>query len=282
MYESFFGLREPAFSLKTDPRFLWVSETHGEALSALCYGIRTRKGFMLLTGGVGTGKTTLLRAALEKLLEAGDAVFITNTAGLGDLDLLKLIANELGCGDRLRNVSDCVIQLRALVLARARVGRRMILVIDEAQNLKPGSLEQLRLLSNLESHRESPVQIVLTGHPELRRMLSRPALRALSQRIVIDHHLEPLRPHDVPSYLEHRIQVAGGAYDDVFAPGVEPTFFGFSAGCPRLLSVLADRALLSAYARGVRPAPRALVEAKAKEIEATRVNELWEADIWDR
>jgi general secretion pathway protein A len=139
----------------------------------------------------------------------------------------------------------------------------------------------VRLLSNFETDREKLVQIILAGQPELRRKLALPRLEPLSQRIVIDHHLEPLRPFEVRLYLEHRLRVAGGRFEQVFDPGCETTFFGFSVGCPRLVSALADRALLAAYAQGLRPVPRALVEAKAKELDSARPDELWEADVWE-
>lgn len=280
MYEPFFGLREAPFSLNPDPSFLWLSETHREGLAALSYGLATCSGFILLTGGVGTGKTTLLRAALARVPAHFETALITNTAGLSDFELLKLTAAEFGIGEPLRDRADCIVALKSFLLDRARAGMRSILIIDEAQNLGLGTLEQVRLLSNLETDQEKLIQIVLSGQPELRRRLSDPELQPLVQRIVIEHHIEPLRPDEVRSYLEHRIGVAGGRCDDVFEPGSEPTFFAFSVGCPRLISVLADRALLLAYSRGVRPVPVDLVETKAKELDAARTDDLWEADIW--
>ena len=281
MYEAFFGLREAPFSLNPDPRFLWLSDTHQEALAALSYGIATRAGFILITGGVGSGKTTLLRAALARVPSGFETGLIANTAGLSDLDLLKLVATEFRAEGRLRGKADCLVGLKAALLERQRTGVKPVLVIDEAQNLSVNALEQVRLLSNFETDREKLVQIILAGQPELRRKLALPRLEPLSQRIVIDHHLEPLRPFEVRLYLEHRLRVAGGRFEQVFDPGCETTFFGFSVGCPRLVSALADRALLAAYAQGVRPVPRALVEAKAKELDSARTDELWEADVWE-
>jgi len=281
MYESFFGLREPPFSLNPDPRFLWLSETHREGLAALAYGIASRKGFILLTGGVGTGKTTLLRAALARMPETVEVALLANTEGLTGLDLLKLVATEFHVREPLGDRADCLIAIKSFLLEQARAGTRAVLVIDEAQNLALETLEQVRLLSNLETDAQKLVQIVLTGQPELRRKLQREQLQPLLQRIVIDHHLAPLRPYEVHAYLEHRLRVAGAGFEQIFEPGAESAFFGFSAGCPRLMSLLADRVLMSAYAQGLRPVPKPLVEDKAKEIEATRSDELWEADIWD-
>jgi general secretion pathway protein A len=266
MYESFFGLREPAFSLSPDPRFLWPSETHEEGLSALSYGISRREGFLLLTGAIGTGKTTLLRALLAELPADTDTALIMNTADLSGPDLLKLIAAELGLAGPFESKVDYIIALNAHLLGRLRTGVNTVLVIDEAHNIDHDTLEELRLLSNLETDSEKLLQIVLTGQPELRRKLADPRLRQLRQRIAIEHHLEPLGRLDVMSYLAHRIAVAGGRCDEIFAPGCEPAFFAFSQGCPRLISLLAERSLLSAYAKQLRPVPVALVEEKAKDM----------------
>jgi general secretion pathway protein A len=281
MYESFFGLREPPFSLNPDPRFLWLSETHQEGLAALAYGIASRKGFILLTGGIGTGKTTLLRAALARMPETIEVAFLANTEGLTGLELLKLVAAEFHVPGPLGDRADCLIALKSFLEGQAREGTRAVVVIDECQNLGLETLEQVRLLSNLETDTRKLVQIVLTGQPELRRKLQSRELEPLMQRIVIDHHLAPLRPYEVQPYLEHRLRVVGARYERVFEPGAESAFYGFSAGCPRLVSLLADRVLISAYSQGLRPVPKALVEGKAKEIDATRSDELWEADIWE-
>ena len=270
MYESFFGFREQPFSLTPDPRFLWLSETHQEGLATLVYGITRHKGFLLLTGEVGTGKTTLLRAALHQIPPNTDTALILNTIGLTPMDLLKLIAAEFGIEGRLETTADYLIALNRMLLERLRQGRNTVLIIDEAQNLDEETLEEVRLLSNLETDTEKLMQIVLTGQPELIRKLSSPALRQLRQRIAVEHHMELLRAEEIHPYLAHRIAVAGGRYEDVFAPGVEPTFFWFSGGCPRLISLLADRVLLAAYSKELRPIPPEFVEIKAKAMGATR------------
>lgn len=270
MYETYFGFREQPFSLTPDPRFLWLSDTHREGLAALTYGITRRKGFLLLTGEVGTGKTTLLRAALGQIPPDTDTALVLNTIGLSPLDLLKLIAAEFGLEGTLETTADYLIALNRMLLSRLRAGRNTVLIIDEAQNLESGALEEVRLLSNLETDTEKLMQIVLTGQPELLRKLSQPGLRQLRQRIAVEHHMQPLTPEQVQPYLAHRIEVAGGRYEHVFAPGVEATFFWFSQGCPRLISLLADRVLLAAYARQLRPIPPEFVEEKAKSMGATR------------
>jgi general secretion pathway protein A len=274
MYESFFGLHESPFSLTPDPRFLWLSDTHQEGLAALVYGITRRKGFMLLTGEVGTGKTTLLRAALSQIPPDTDTALVLNTIDLTPRDLLKLIAAEFGLLGNFESTADYLIALNRMLLERLQHGRNTVLIIDEAQNLDVATLEEIRLLSNLETDTEKLMQIVLTGQPELIRKLGDSDLRQLRQRIAIEHHMEPLAIEDMGSYLEHRLRVAGGEYSEIFDPGAESTFYWFSQGCPRLISLLADRVLLSAYSKSVRPVDAKFVEEKAKSMSASRQSSL--------
>ena len=270
MYTAFYGLREKPFALVPDPRYLFLAESHREALAHLLYGIDQAEGFIAVTGEVGTGKTTLLRAALGQIPPDTDTALILNTIGLSPVDLLKLIAAEFGLEGDLETTADYLIALNRMLLSRLRAGRNTVLIIDEAQNLEAGALEEVRLLSNLETDTEKLMQIVLTGQPELLRKLSQPGLRQLRQRIAVEHHMESLTPDEILPYLSHRIEVAGGRYEEVFAPGVESTFYWFSQGCPRLISLLADRVLLSAYAKQLRPIPPEFVEEKAKSMGATR------------
>ncbi len=272
MYESFFGFREQPFSLTPDPRFLWLSETHQEGLATLVYGITRHKGFLLLTGEVGTGKTTLLRAALQQIPPNTDTALVLNTIGISPTDLLKLIAAEFGLEGHFESTADYLIALNRMLLERLRQGRNTVLIIDEAQNLDAETLEEVRLLSNLETDTEKLMQIVLTGQPELIRKLATPQLRQLRQRIAVEHHMEPLSGAEIYPYLAHRIAVAGGRIEEVFAPGVESAFHSFSGGCPRLISLLADRVMLSAYAKEMRPIPVAFVEEKAKSMSASRAS----------
>jgi general secretion pathway protein A len=282
MYERYFCLPEPAFSPTPDPRFLWLSETHEEGLAALRYGIARRTGFVLLTGGIGAGKTTLLRAALRGVSKgAGDAsviALVVSTAGLTSVDLFKLIAAEFRLGVGPSGAADPAIALEAFLLGRHRSGRQTLLVVDEAQNLLPGVLEQVRQLSNLATGAEGALQVVLTGQPELREKLALPGLRQLRQQIAVDHHVDPLQPDEIGPYLRHRIGVAGGRYEEVFAPGADLAFATFCFGCPRLISLLADRVLLAAYTRRQRPVSAAFVERKARELAAARAAPLPKVD----
>ncbi len=274
MYESFFGLREPAFSLAPDPRFLWPSETHEEGLAALVYGITRRKGFLLITGEVGTGKTTLLRAALDRIPQETEVALILNTAGLEPVDLLKLIATEFRLSGPFEGKVDYVIALNRFLMQQLETGTNTVLIIDEAQNLDEQLLEEVRLLSNLETDSEKLLQIVLTGQPELRQKLASPNLRQLRQRVAIEHHIQPLDREEVSDYLAHRIEVAGGRYEEVFVPEAVDPFYEFSGGCPRLLSLLADRVLLAAMSKEMKPVTAELVARKVKEMEAHRAPDL--------
>ncbi len=266
MYEAFFGLQEPPFSLSPDPRFLWPSETHLEGLAVLEYGIVYRKGFLLLTGEVGVGKTTLLRAALERIPQDTDVALVMNTAGLEPIDLFKLIAAEFRLSGPFASKADYIIALNRSLIERMEAGLSAVLVIDEAQNLDHQALEEVRLLSNLETDNEKLLQIVLTGQPELREKLRANTARQIRQRVALEHHVQPLAAADMRPYLEHRIKAAGGRADRVFASGAEEVFYRFSKGCPRLVNLLADRVLLSAFVQRVRPVPPALIEQKAKEM----------------
>jgi general secretion pathway protein A len=270
MYEEFFGLQEAPFSLTPDPRFLWLSETHEEGLATLYYGITRRKGFVLLTGEVGAGKTTLLRTVLQELDRDVDVALVMNTADLDPVVLFKLVAAEFQLRGVFHTKADYIVALNRLLLERLTEGLNTVLIIDEAQNLSLSTLEEVRLLSNLETESDKLLQIVLTGQPELLEKLATPSLRQLRQRIALEHHVGPLNPGDVQSYLTHRIEAAGGCVSDVFAPGADEVFYRFSRGCPRLINLLGDRALLSGYAQRVRPVPCALLEQKAKEMGASR------------
>ncbi len=274
MYESFFGFTREPFTMAPDPRFLWLSETHHEGLAVLYYGLTQRKPFVLLTGEPGSGKTTLLRSLLAQIPQELESAVILNTSEATPFSLLKMIAEQFGLPVSSNAKVDYVVAITRHLHEGVRSGRRSVLIVDEAQNLDTPALEELRLLSNLTTDTENLLPIVLTGQPELRRKLAQSPLRSLRQRIVVEHHVEPLSPLEIEPYLAHRIRVVGGSYEETFVPGAEDVFFSFSSGSPRLLNLLGDRSLLAGFVDHVRPIPRAMLEQKAKELDAARGDEL--------
>jgi general secretion pathway protein A len=267
MYTSFFGLNEKPFSITPDPRYLFMSERHGEALAHLVYGVTESGGFMQLTGEVGTGKTTLVRTLLLNRMPANADVAVVLNPQLSALEFLVTICEELHVPvpaerDSIKALIDAL--NRHLLNTHAN-GRRTILVVDEAQNLAPEVLEQVRLLTNLETARQKLLQIILIGQPELRELLSRTDLRQLAQRITGRYHLEPLSRDDTAKYIEHRLKVAG-ALGEVFETGAKREVFRLAEGVPRLINVICDRALLGAYSEEKRRVSQRLVRRAAAEV----------------
>jgi general secretion pathway protein A len=267
MYEAYFGLKENPFSLSPDPRYLYLSPQHQEALNCLIYGIGERKGFMVITGGIGTGKTTLCRALLAGLDGRTASALIFNPA-LSDIELLKTINEEFGIklvgrGTKKRYLDG----LNAFLMKNFAAGKNAILLIDEAQNLSHSVLEQIRMLSNLETVREKLIQIILLGQPELRRLLALPSLRQLNERITVRYNLKPLAREDVRRYIEHRLVTAGGErIGNSFTAGSYDLIYGMSRGIPRRINAICDRALLIAYGKDVRTIDRRLVRAAIRDI----------------
>src|SRR3989338_2830348 len=208
MYEEHFGLQELPFNVTPDPRFIFFSRNHLDAFSALLYGIESRKGFVLITGEIGAGKTTLCRAVLDKLKGHAHTAIVLNPC-LSELLLLRTITEDLGISIRARNKKDCFDSLNRFVLEEFHKGFNSVLIIDEAQDLTPKALEQVRLLSNLETNREKLLQIVLVGQPELRETLNQPSLAQLRQRIGVRFHLKALDLNETEEYIVHRLTVVG-------------------------------------------------------------------------
>src|ERR1700735_1910407 len=248
MYTSFFGLTEKPFSITPDPRYLYLSERHAEALAHLLYGINESGGFIQLTGEVGTGKTTIVRTLLSRVPHHADVAVILNPR-ITPVEFLLTICEELGLAiaetdrDSVKQMVDAL--NRRLLNAHAE-GRRIIVLVDEAQNLSIDVLEQVRLLTNLETPTQKLLQIILIGQPELRELLDRTDLRQLAQRITGRYHLMPLSREETKGYVRHRLRVAG-ATSDIFTPGALREVHRRSGGVPRLINVLCDRALLGAY-----------------------------------
>ena len=276
MYTSFFGLNEKPFSITPDPRYLFLSERHGEALAHLVYGVTESGGFIQLTGEVGTGKTTLVRTLLLNRMPENANVAVVLNPQLSVVEFLATICEELHIevSHNKGSVKALTDALNEHLLSAHSQGRRTILVVDEAQNLSPAVLEQVRLLTNLETSKQKLLQIILIGQPELRDLLARNDLRQLAQRITARYHLEPLSREETASYIEHRLKVAG-ALGEVFGSGAKKEVFRLSQGVPRLINVICDRALLGAYAQESRRVTARLIRQAAAEVKGQLERSPW-------
>jgi general secretion pathway protein A len=265
MYTAFYGLREKPFALSPDPRFLYLAGSHREALAHLLYGIEEGEGFISVTGEVGTGKTTLCRTLLERLDGDTELAFLFNPSRTA-LELLQSICAEFGLPAEGLARRSLMVQLNAFLVERKRQGRRVLLIIDEAQTLSDNTLEQVRLLSNLETSREKLIQILLLGQPELDRKLDGRGLRQLRQRISVRWKLEPLSAQETRAYVRHRLSVAAGEPKDLFSEAALREVHRRTGGVPRLVNQLCDRALLAGYAARAALIRPAFVRAAAREI----------------
>ena len=247
MYCNYYGFREKPFNITPNPRFLYLSKNHKEAFAHLLYGINCHAGFIELTGEVGTGKTTVLRTILEQLDDDSHRTAIILNPCLSALELLRNINREFGIAHEGLENGALLEELNRFLLLENRTGRTIVLVIDEAQNLAPTVLEQIRLISNLETESDKLIQILLAGQPELNALLARPELRQLAQRITVRYHLLPMDFEDSCSYIRHRLQVAGGGGWINFSAAAMKRIFTFAKGSPRLINRACDRALLIGY-----------------------------------
>ncbi len=271
MYAQHFGLKQAPFSIAPDPRYLFMSERHREALAHLLYGVRGGEGgFVVLTGEIGAGKTTVCRCFLEQIPERCNVAYIFNPK-LTVEELLQTICTEFHIaavhdGPGPATVKDYVDALNEYLLRMHAAGRNCVLIIDEAQNLSADVLEQLRLLTNLETSERKLLQIVLIGQPELRTLLARPEMQQLAQRVIARYHLDALGEAETAKYIGHRLSIAGLNGPVPFDRTAVRCIYRHSRGVPRRINLLADRALLGAYSRGLARADSAIVEAAAKEV----------------
>jgi general secretion pathway protein A len=267
MYNALFGLSQEPFSIAPDPRFLYMSERHREALAHLLYGVQGGGGFVLLTGAVGAGKTTVCRCFVEQLPPTVQLAYVFNPM-LGVRELLATICDDFGIEvpAEARSVKDYVDPLNQFLLGRHATGSSCVLVIDEAQNLAPEVLEQLRLLTNLETDSRKLLQIILIGQPELRDRLAEPGLEQVAQRVIARYHLEPLDEPGTAQYVRHRLGVAGLAGPLPFDAAALRRVHRHTRGVPRRINLLCDRALLGAYAQGRRDVTSAMVDQAAREV----------------
>lgn len=266
MYNHHFGLAEAPFSIAPDPRYLFLSEQHREALAHLLYGIGDHGGFVVLTGEVGTGKTTVCRCLLQQIPDHIDIAVIVNPK-LSSHELLQTICEELGVAvaEERPTAKQLIDALNTFLLSTHARGRNAILIIDEAQNIAVDVLEQLRLLTNLETNERKLLQLILLGQPELNTLLAQPSLRQLAQRITARYHLRPLARQEVAQYIEHRLSIAGYR-GHLFTPAAVALMYRYSKGIPRLINLLADRALLGAYAENSSVVDAAMVRRAAREV----------------
>jgi general secretion pathway protein A len=276
MYTSFFGLSEKPFAITPDPRYLYLSERHAEALAHLLYGITESGGFIQLTGEVGTGKTTVVRTLLSRVPHHADVAVILNPR-VSPVEFLQTICEELGLeiadSDR-DSVKQMIDALNRRLLGAHADGRRIIVLVDEAQNLTIDVLEQVRLLTNLETPTQKLLQIILIGQPELRELLDRTDLRQLAQRITGRYHLKPLSREETKGYVRHRLRVAG-AQEEIFTSRALSEVHRLSGGIPRVINVACDRALLGAYTQETHKINAALVRRAAGEVYGRRFVPTW-------
>lgn len=276
MYASFFGLNEKPFSITPDPRYLFLSERHAEALAHLVYGINEAGGFIQLTGEVGTGKTTVVRSLLAQAPKHAEIALILNPR-MTPAEFLLAICEELGisvAAESETSLKDLVDLLSYHLLGAHAEGKRIVLVVDEAQNLSVEVLEQVRLLTNLETETQKLLQIILIGQPELRELLGRTELRQLAQRITGRYHLDPLSGAEAAAYVRHRLRVAGSTRE-IFTNGALREIQRLSGGVPRLINIIADRALLGAFTEDRHVVTGSVVRRAAGEVFGKSVQPRW-------
>ena len=266
MYEAFYGFREKPFNLTPDPKYLYLSAKHSEAFAHLEFGLRERGGFVVITGEVGTGKTTLCRYFLERLDENTESAFILYPA-LTAVELLQAVCDDLGIKEKGSTAKEWVDILHRFLLESRAHGKNIVFVLDEAQNLDSKVLEQIRLISNLETTTEKLIQIVLTGQTELSDLLARDELRQLAQRVTARYHLGPLNREEASDYIRHRLGVVGGAGKVAFTPAALKEIHRFSKGIPRLINLVCDRALLAGFVTNRREIDRPIARRAVKELE---------------
>ena len=275
MYKGFYGFFEEPFNVTSDPEFFFPSHRHEEAFSHLVYGIQQRKGILVITGEIGTGKTTICRTLLSRLTHNIKTALVLNPY-FSELQLLQFIVKDLGIPGNFRSKLALITTLNNFLIEQATLGNNVVLIIDEAQNLKTNQLEQVRLLSNLETEKEKLLQIILVGQPELVEKLRLPALRQLTQRVAVRYHILPLDRKDVSRYIDHRIKVACRLPQGVDIPqdqlpvrftdrAVEAIYL-HSQGTPRLINIICDRALLLGYVNATNVLDENIIFKSVREI----------------
>jgi general secretion pathway protein A len=266
MYCEFYGLLRRPFEMTPDPAFLYLGEAHREGLAMLQYAVESRKGFVLLTGEVGTGKTTLLHSLLSQLDARTSSAFVFNPR-LKPIDFFKVIFDEFGIEQACRTKGDYLMALNRFLIAKLERDEPTLLIVDEAQNLSAEMLEEIRLLSNLETATSKLLQIMLVGQPELAAMLGRPELRQLRQRIVLRHHLRPFDAPECASYIDERLRLAGYTGKALFDRGGLREIHEVTGGIPRLVNIVCDGALLLGFSREIPQIGRRAITEVARDLD---------------
>jgi len=265
MYREFYGLLQAPFEMTPDPAFLYLGETHREGLAMLVYAIQSRKGFVVLTGEVGTGKTTLLHALLSQMDSDLPSAFVFNPR-LDPLDFFRVLFDEFGIEEPCFTKAEYLLTLNHFLIEQLKQDRTALLIVDEAQNLAPEMLEEIRLLSNLETPTSKLLQIILVGQPELAEMLDRDDLRQLRQRIVLRHDLRPFGAEELGQYIDERLRLAGYNGKGIFDMSARKQMLAVSGGIPRLVNVVADAALLAGYSRGLKTLDAGVIKEVAEDL----------------
>ena len=268
VYRAHFGLVRMPFEMTPDPAMLYLGESHREGLATLVYGVQAGKGFVVITGEVGTGKTTLLHALLAQLDASTASAFIFNPK-LEPLDFFRLLFDEYGIEQVCRTKAEYLLTLNHFLIERLSRNEKTLLIVDEAQALPPDMLEEIRLLSNLETPTSKLLQIMLVGQPELNDVLARPEIRQLRQRVVLRHNLRPLDERELADYIDGRLSLAGYTGKGIFKNSARKEIFRVTAGIPRLVNIVCDGALLAGYARGATIIGSDVIREVAQDLQLT-------------
>jgi general secretion pathway protein A len=258
MYLNYFGFKEHPFNVTPDPKFLYFGEAYQDALAYLVYGIRMRKGFVVLTGEIGIGKTTIINALLERLDDSHRIAHLVHS-NMSLKDMLRFIFRDYGLEAGSKSKSELLLDLESFLIALDQRGGNAVLIIDEAQNLRSWQLEEIRLLSNIETAKNKLIQIVLVGQPELLHLINATELRQFKQRISLHFHLKALTREDLDNYIEHRVKMTGYMGKKLFDEGALDEIYHFTEGIPRLINALCDKALIKACISNLRQVDRKLI-----------------------
>ncbi|MGQ9647309.1 MAG: ExeA family protein [Thermodesulfobacteriota bacterium] len=266
MYNKFYGFIEKPFEITPDPKFLYLSENHREALAHLTYAVRERKGFTVITGEVGTGKTILIQTLLSKLNGTVRTAYLFNPR-LDSNEFLQYVCEDLGVKGEKKLKGACLAQLHHFLMDCYARNENVVLIVDEAQNLDLSLLEEIRLLTNLETPKSKLLHVILMGQPELDRILNRPECRQLKQRVSLRHRIQPLNREETREYIQRRLKIAGAIRPNYFSPDAMRAIYRYSKGIPRLINILCDNALLLGYATDQKVIGKSMIREVIRDLE---------------